>query len=169
MPKRSADETDQVIPDGFKVHNDRIVSEIYKQIDLDNIEVKKYYLGPHPTENTLKKITAHVPLEAFEEEDQEWLKSIDASLSEAAKLENAKHCPLIKDELVKVTGQVKMGKKKYTELKKNDKGSKMNITGTFMLTSVYKHAPSSEDPTYYGINLVGNAKNARSIVLTCSQ
>lgn len=168
MAKRSADDMSPVIPDGFKDLNGKIVCEEYKQIDLDSVEVNKYYLKTHPKDNALKKVTAYIQLDAFDEDDRDWLKAIDSSLSNAAKLVNAKHCPLVKGDEVKVTGNVKLGKKKMIDYQKNKTDWKMNINGTFMLTSVYNMKPTDGDASdqgYYGINLFGNASNARTMTI----
>ncbi len=172
MSKRTQDQISEDVPEGFKIlpgDNRTVVFAKYVKLIVDKIKVSKVYA--HEAND---KVNVYVHEDDLTPLEVVWINEVDESLKKYAEENNYKHCPLKDPEskLIKFTPlrkgyttpdgvPVRKGDTPFSKRKKSEmREYPHRMTGTFMLSSVYKYKPPNKDDTYYGVNLIvpNNAK-----------
>jgi len=162
MPKRPANQV-ETIPEGFKkLDSGKIVSSKYHLISLNKVPIAKSWFENMRDDEVETKLKLHINTEHLLDEDLEFIKDIDKSLNESAKLLNKKHCPLLNSDGTQAKFSLYM---KYMKRKKQSIiAGDYTITGNFLLSSIYDYTPKDDGQSYYGINLIIPQSHKKAVI-----
>ena len=173
MSKRTIDDISDDVPEGFKIKKmgkrSNVVYDKYVKLVVQNVKIGEVYAT-----DTNDNVKVYVHEDELSPGENVWINEVDSSLRKYAEENNYTHCPLKNPDtkLIKFTplrkgysnaeGEViKQGDTPYSKRKKSDmKNYPHEMTGIFMLSSVYKYKPPESENTMYGVNLIvpGSAK-----------